>query len=736
MADRIREADLDPERFIDVHDGAKVSTDHTRFGPDGVTGNYGIYASGDEPGGLVDFDVDDYEDPDDDALDALADLPATLTTETPHTDGEVGGHRFFRVVPGEEFETAQAALDALTGGEDRKTVKLSWGHARVKNSYVVGPGSQLDGCDKDFCDECAADDGGRYKIAADRPIATITADVFAEVLRADPALVDDTVDAGADDDQVPLDDVDDHGGGGGDGEYGGDGETWLTDTLIADALDALDPDMSHDDWVAIGFAVHDYDSGADGKQLFTKWSKQGAKWDAEAKRKANHIWREADPGSERAGNISVATLVKRATDAGWQPPASALTDDGQDVLDAAGWKRVRSLYADGDTPKNVARDAAFQQLTAQGHFATMSDSGEVYRYDPDVGIYRHDGEQYAAKVLGHELAEYYTTYERREITDRIKSQTYVDRETFGGSWSEPVVCVENGVLDIETNELYDHSPERRFVHRIEAPWPTPEDEGPDTPPEAVDASEAFPALVADVLGDKHDQDAFYEFIALAVHPGYIRDKALVLYGEGSNGKTTLLRAARRVIGENHTTSHSLGKLTSQEYALADLYESVANISGETLRGNVRRAETFKALTGGDKIAARNPYEGYFEFQNEAVLMFAANELPDFDEETDALYRRIQIMSCTNTFSGDQRREELIHESTTPTERMGLLVRAVTAAQRLRDRQGVIDAQDTQSARAAYTTAQDPLSAFAETALDAGGWVGGEQRSLQRVCGLL
>lgn len=111
-------------------------------------------------------------------------------------------------------------------------------------------------------------------------------------------------------------------------DTGADDE-WLTDEHVADALDALDPDMAHDEWVRIGFAVHDYDDGADGRRLFTEWSKRGSKWDDDAERKAEHIWSKATPG-DRPSNVSVATLVDRAKRAGWQPPAAA--GDAGDVV--------------------------------------------------------------------------------------------------------------------------------------------------------------------------------------------------------------------------------------------------------------------------------------------------------------------------------------------------------------------------------------------------------------------
>jgi len=67
FAERLREAELDTQRFIDVHNGEKGTTDHARYEPesDRLSGNYGVYGgSGDgetASGELIDVDVDERE---------------------------------------------------------------------------------------------------------------------------------------------------------------------------------------------------------------------------------------------------------------------------------------------------------------------------------------------------------------------------------------------------------------------------------------------------------------------------------------------------------------------------------------------------------------------------------------------------------------------------------------------------------------------------------------------------
>ena len=183
IAVRLEAAGLSAERFIDVNDGKKASVDHTQRSPDAVRGNYGIYANADD--GLVILDVDDYDELEDrSGLEALVDLPPTLEQESPHG----GTHRFYAV---ERDDAGREIAEVFKDELDVKNPNPTWGEVRVANQYVVGAGSQLDGCDKDGCEECAIESGGRYELGADREIATVTPNELLGVLRADPNLGED-----------------------------------------------------------------------------------------------------------------------------------------------------------------------------------------------------------------------------------------------------------------------------------------------------------------------------------------------------------------------------------------------------------------------------------------------------------------------------------------------------------------------------------------------------------------
>jgi hypothetical protein len=179
IADRFSEAGLATDRFINVLDGEKGTHDHDRRfnDPRGVPGqNYGVYAGS----GLIDLDIDDYgKDTDTAGLEAVLALPETLTVASPHTDGDPGGHRYYHVTG-----DMATVLESTFG---KANPQPTWGEVRAKNQYVVGPGSELESCDKEWHD-CGESGEGHYTIANDAPIATITAEELIDALDADPDL--------------------------------------------------------------------------------------------------------------------------------------------------------------------------------------------------------------------------------------------------------------------------------------------------------------------------------------------------------------------------------------------------------------------------------------------------------------------------------------------------------------------------------------------------------------------
>jgi len=330
IAERFANVLLESDRFVDVEDGKKACFKHdTRYSdPRDVPGtNYGVYTDSD--GQLVVLDVDDYQGVDDrDGLKALSDLPATLKVATPHG----GTHKPYAV----EASDGRPVADVLEDELGVRNPTPSWGEVQVANKYVVGAGSQLDGCSKEWCDDCATDNGGRYEVSSDQAIATVDAETLVDVLAADPGVERDSgADSAAESDETPTPQPDNpRSQSDSAGERSGYGE-WLNEDLASDALDHIDPDVSYPAWRNIGFALAELFRAGTAKRLFEQWSRDGSKWDDDAASLADRIISDASSGA-----VTPATLVYHAKQAGWEPPVGAPSIETD----------TRSGYYDADLP--------------------------------------------------------------------------------------------------------------------------------------------------------------------------------------------------------------------------------------------------------------------------------------------------------------------------------------------------------------------------------------------------
>lgn len=166
VTQKLKNADIDLQRFIDVVEGRKQSYNHNQCGPDEVNGNYGI-ATG---RGFVAVDIDNmmrWEN-----TSGTERLAETFTVSTPHG----GEHRYYRAT-----KAVPWVINAMTDGSLNPS--FSWGELYT-SKYLVGPGSEIRDCNKPDCYACTDRNPQAYKIQSNRPIAGLTTNEVIRLLRA------------------------------------------------------------------------------------------------------------------------------------------------------------------------------------------------------------------------------------------------------------------------------------------------------------------------------------------------------------------------------------------------------------------------------------------------------------------------------------------------------------------------------------------------------------------------
>lgn len=97
-------------------------------------------------------------------------------------------------------------------------------------------------------------------------------------------------------------------------------------------------------------------------------------------------------------------------------------------------------------------------------FKTMRDNEEIHYYNTTIGVYHRFGDR-AIKEYVEILNPSIKTLYVNEILQKIKRRIYVDRDEFDNNPN--IMNVQNGLLNIWTGELTDHSPD--FLSIVQLP---------------------------------------------------------------------------------------------------------------------------------------------------------------------------------------------------------------------------------------------------------------------------
>lgn len=227
----------------------------------------------------------------------------------------------------------------------------------------------------------------------------------------------------------------------------------------------------------------------------------------------------------------------------------------------------------------------------------------------------------------------------REVIAYVRDMSRVDRGDF-----EPkdlnLVPLNNGVYDLAKGELRPYTMEDHFFAKLPVTY-DPEAKCPN-----------ISKFLEEVCSIR-DKSTLIEYAGYCLYRRYLIHKALILLGEGANGKTTFINLIKSFLGPENCSHETLQELNEVRFARAELYQKYANLFADLPGDRLFKTGVFKAVTGGDPISAERKFQNPFSFTNYAKLIFSANKLPATIDDTDAFFRRWLIVEFLNKFEGDK-----------------------------------------------------------------------------------
>lgn len=212
------------------------------------------------------------------------------------------------------------------------------------------------------------------------------------------------------------------------------------------------------------------------------------------------------------------------------------------------------------------------------------------------------------------------------------------------------VNFQNGILKLDDLQLLPHSPELGFKYVL------PFEYNP-----SADCPRFTQFLDEITLGKKDLQAILLEFMGyslMGIDPA-IGQKALILYGNGSNGKSVLIEILRSLAGKDNYSTLSMGYEINKLENRYQLSGKLFNVSEETPTGAMVESSVFKALVSGGEVQARKLYCDSYSMKNYAKIIMACNELPAITDKSHGMVRRLLIVPFQATFTKDNMDVHLI-----------------------------------------------------------------------------
>lgn len=137
---------------------------------------------------------------------------------------------------------------------------------------------------------------------------------------------------------------------------------------------------------------------------------------------------------------------------------------------------------------------------------------------------------------------------------------------------------------------------------------------------------------------------------MGIAPRY--EKAVILEGVGSNGKSVFLKVISELFPEGSICTIPLERFSEPSY-IAALVGKRANIVSEIEAGELYRSSGIKGVISQDPVTGRRLYGQPFTFRPEAGHIFSVNGLPEVRDSSHGFFRRWEIIEFNRVFNSEE-----------------------------------------------------------------------------------
>lgn len=427
---------------------------------------------------------------------------------------------------------------------------------------------------------------------------------------------------------------------------------WISEAMNQGCLDHAVND--YDPWLAVGMGLH-AKFGSSGVDLWDRWSQRSQKYvPGECHKKAN--------GFSAGGSITFATVVKMACDGGARmqsssrtrmktsPPGPAMTTKRPDVPAVQSETGFRQSGV--GLPEDEYTDLKFADMVIHrfgDRFRFVESWKSWATWDESRGLWilsnvRHfeyfksfafDADQYLGSSGKIRAAASLAASDPKVLAAPDQFDAHSD-----------FINLRNGVYDLVNHKMFDHDP--MFMATRQA----------DVSYDPASRCPKFLETLELVQPDPAIREFLQRWLGTSL-TGRTISEVVINYGDGANGKTTILESCGLVLGTYFAkmppgfVAKSKGERHPTE--LVPLYRARFALASENDITDTMDEAKIKIVTGDGEITARRMHENNWSFRPTHKLTIATNHMPSIVGRDSGIWRRMVFVPWSVTIPEEKRR---------------------------------------------------------------------------------
>ncbi|MBX0284733.1 hypothetical protein EGH22_00180 [Halomicroarcula sp. F28] len=314
---------------------------------------------------------------------------------------------------------------------------------------------------------------------------------------------------------------------------------------------------------------------------------------------------------------------------------------------APSWEQLIEMYSDSDYDEGEVNHAVVERLRQETSWLDVIEQDEMYVYKD--GVYDPNFEISVNSLMSENLKHKYSRHRKNEVKSMLEGRTETSEDKLGVE--EGKVVAENGVIDLESQELHEHDPELLATRKLPCTY------NPD-----AGRPEVFLDYLDDVVMDESAKKKIQEYMGYTLkHWDVDYQKAMAVVGPTNSGKSLFIKAVERLHADDAMLSLTPQDMADSDFMASNLADTWVNTRNDIPSSMISNVSKIKEIIVGDSVTEDRKHQDAIDFEPAAKHIFAANQLPEARVDDDAFFDRWLLVKMPYSIPPEEQDRDLINK---------------------------------------------------------------------------